>query len=798
MKCKLLLLLSLLTASVSYAQHKIKLQGVAKDSTNLQKIHYLTVSLFKDDTPKTLIANTLTDTAGTFTFTVDTGKYVLAFNSFGYQQLTQKLVISTQTKSDLGIYLMKPQASQLREVVISGTKPLIKQDRDRLIYDVEQDPSAKSESVSEIFRKVPMLSVDGDGNVQMNGQSNFKVLLNGRETALFAQNIKDALKGFPGAIISKIEVITSPSAKYDAEGIGGIINIITKKAIFGYNGFVSVYYSNINYNASTNFSVRSGKLGITGTYYLSGIYDNKTKITSETLPLVPSVYQSRMLTGERTNDRFYNDGNIEISYNVDSLQTLVLYGNISGGNGKNNFVQHINTRLNSSTNIKGLFDQQIKSNFPNYGLGTEFIKKYKSNKEKELSIRFNGQFSKNDELNESSLLSVPSNLFLDNQSYSNNKEYTLQTDFLQPLSNNFKLETGAKVIFRKAESNYSSLSKTDESLPFEPNPLNTDSFGYNQQVYSGYASLNFYVKQINFRTGLRVEHTTVNGDFFSSDTKVKQDYTSLIPDLSMNAKLAKNYTIVLSYTKRLQRPYINTLNPFVNNNDPLNISFGNPDLSAQTIHTISLQNRLVNGSNFASLSFNASYSGNMIVQYANFNEKTGITAITYGNLGKNVEAGSSLVLNGSLSKKVNGGIVLSLRYNKIENKFIATQHAAGFSGLAVGFFAYKITELFTLSGSGGISKQTYNLVNSASSNPFYQINFGYKFFNQKLSTTINFNNFFNKWQNVTALTKDANFTTKTINTSLSRVIYAGFTYNFGKLKENLSKKKGVKNDDLIN
>lgn len=139
----------------------------------------------------------------------------------------------------------------------------------------------------------------------------------------------------------------------------------------------------------------------------------------------------------------------------------------------------------------------------------------------------------------------------------------------------------------------------------------------------------------------------------------------------------------------------------------------------QTIHSISLQNRFIKGANFASISFNASYSGNMIVQYAKFDEQTGITTTTYGNLGRNVEASSSVILNGSLSKKINSGLNLTLRYNKIENKVITTQQAKGFSGLAAGFFAYRITELFTLSGSGGINRQTYNLVNSISSNPFY-------------------------------------------------------------------------------
>jgi outer membrane receptor for ferrienterochelin and colicin len=140
---------------------------------------------------------------------------------------------------------------KLGDVTVTATRPLVEQQDDRLVYNVEDDPSAKSESASDILRKTPYVNVDGDGAIQVNGQSNFRVLLNGRETALFSQNVKEALKGFPGATISRIEVITSPSAKYDAEGVGGIINIITKKKLAGYNGTIN---SNIN-------SIGNGGLG---------------------------------------------------------------------------------------------------------------------------------------------------------------------------------------------------------------------------------------------------------------------------------------------------------------------------------------------------------------------------------------------------------------------------------------------------------------------------------------------------------------------------------------------------------
>ena len=151
--------------------------------------------------------------------------------------------------------------------------------------------------------------------MQVNGQTNFKVLLNGKETSMFAQNIKEALKGFPGALIQKIEVITSPSAKYDAEGVGGIINIITKKKMKGYNGSLSFYQASTGwYNGNLNFSMKTGKWGISYFQYMGGVNGMNAEVTTETLPLKPSIFSRRFLQGEREFDNLWGNGNAEISY----------------------------------------------------------------------------------------------------------------------------------------------------------------------------------------------------------------------------------------------------------------------------------------------------------------------------------------------------------------------------------------------------------------------------------------------------------------------------------------------------
>lgn len=786
----------LLLASSANAQEKIKFKGLVKDSTNQQKLAYAAISFTKVYPSKKAITQTLADTAGLFALDLDTGMYDISIQLIGYHKLAQKIRIDQQP-TQVKTFLLQAQVHLLQQLNIVGKKPLISQQRDRLVYDVEQDPMAQSEALSEVMKRVPMLSMDGEGNIQLNGQRNYKVLLNGRETAMLAQNTTEALRGFPGAAVAKIEVITLPPAKYDAEGIGGLINIITKKAVVGYNGFVYAYYSNLNYQAGTNLNLRAGKFTLTGLYSLSGTYNNKANIHTTTQPLQTALFQQRNLIGQQNVDRFSNSGNFEMSYEIDSLQALIVYGNVGGGNNKSKLEQQIRTDFASSPSQYGLFSQNIRNSFPNYGIGSDFIKKFRSSREKELSFRFNAQFSKNDGLNNSLMAMSTSDLFRQNESYSNNKEYTLQTDFAQPFGSNLKLETGAKVILRHANSDYLSLSKNAEEQPYLPDYSNSDNFAYQQQVYGGYGSLTFSIQKINFRTGLRAEHTVIKGDFYSSATQVNQNYTSLVPDFLVNTQLGKNYTITLGYTKRLQRPYINTLNPFINNNDPLNISFGNPELGPQTIHTLSFQNRLLQGPNFFSLAFNASYSGDMIAQYATFDQATGISTTQYGNVGRNREVAALLSFSTN-RKKFNGGVNATVRYNKVENTLVTSQHEEGFSGTVGIYFNVPIYRTFSISGSGGINRPSLTLVNSLRAIHYYQVNFGYKLFNQKLSATMNVNNFFNKWRTNKSFTNDVNFTTNTVSLTPFRAIYVGLTYNFGQLKEQQSKKKGVKNDDLIN
>ncbi|RZL16412.1 MAG: TonB-dependent receptor [Pedobacter sp.] len=800
MKKSLLFLLLLVTSLYGYTQEPVaNIKGQVADSTNLNKIDYATLLLLDVSTGKT-IKTALTNSEGVFVFNgVVAGTYKITAGAMGYRNSGMIIKKIMAGENDLGTILLSSTSTALKEVAVVARKLLIEQSDDKITFNAENDPSSATSTAIDILRKTPFVTVDGDNNIQVNGQSNFKVLLNGKETALFAQNLKEALKGFPGSLVRKVEVITNPSAKYDAEGIGGIINIITDKKISGSNGSLSTYYSTLtNYQGSANFNTRTGKFGISAFGNAAGSFDDiKSRTLSETIALKPGFYTSRQIAGIRQGKNLGRSGSLEISYDADSLNTFSIYGNAGNSTGKAGFLQTLRTDLSVGAADISHLDLTSSSENRSATFGLDYFRKGKANKEEEFSMRFNGQLSDNDNFSNSLQTRASALDFLKNNSWADNEEYTLQADYLKSLKGSQKLEFGVKGIFRKAIADYESFVRNDPSAPFVLNPANTNTFEYKQEVVSAYGSYNFKLGKYAFRTGIRGEKTTVEGAFSSSSTLVKQDYFNVIPNLQVTRRWNDVFSSVLGYTVRLQRPSITNLNPFINNTDPLNISYGNPDLGAQTFHNVTLQTRMIKGNSFAGVTLYLSSSNNLIAQYAIFDALTGVTQTTSGNIGREEQV--SVIFNFSTRIGNNLSVWANsiVRYNTVDSRGAQAIVQDGYSGNFYTGGNLKLSDWFNISGSGGFNRQSNSVLGPGGYYSSYQVNFGYVLLKDKLSGTVNFNNTFKKDFYAKSYVENANFQTVNTNINPYRVIYFGMTYRFGKLKENVSRKKGVNNDDLL-
>jgi outer membrane receptor protein involved in Fe transport len=778
-----------------FAQAKMKLSGTVSDST--KPLAYVTVRLLKKNSP-TPLQTALTKENGNFQLTKpDTGAYILSFTHTGF---AEKLVPITVGATDMQIdpVRLSKASGLMKEVVVTAQRPIVEQQDDKIIFNVEDDPTNKSETALDILRKTPFVTVDGEDNIKINGKSNFKVLLNGRETSMFARNIKEALRGFPGAAISKIEVITTPSAKYDGEGIGGLINIITKKKIVGYNGTLSSFSrtSDKMNNLSLNGNAKFGKIGISA-FLNTGFTDPVLQHnTNTTIPGNSIFYTKRTLDGDQFNSSTWSFGNAELSYEIDSLNTVSLYTNIDSWSNKNVSDQTIITDFAATPSTVSYYDLKNKTNNPGINIGSDYIRRFKKKKDQEFSLRFLGEFGKNDSKLTSFQDNPGTDRYLMNNSYAVNNQYTIQADNSIPFKSG-KLEGGLKAILRRASSDFQSFIKYSEAENYKMNTANTDFFDYRQDVISLYSMYSLRLKKSNFRFGARVEFTNVNGNFVSSNTKVKSTYTTLLPNIQWTNKISAITTLVLNYTKRLQRPFIWDLNPFVFNNDSLNISYGNPDLGPQTTHALGVQLRFTKGNTFAGINIEGSYSGNRILQYSSFDPTTGITETTSLNIGKEFQSSLNLNLSAKPTPKWSLFINSSIRYIRLKSNIDPTQSN---NGVGVNFNmnnSYRFSPKFMISSFIGLWKDPQTIQTTFPFTTWHNVAFNYKILNNKVNISLRAVNFLQKDFNNKIITEDKNFYNTNSTRIPRRAAVLALTWNFGKLTENVSKKKGVTNDDIL-
>ncbi len=789
--------LSILPGDV-FSQTKMKLSGTVSDSS--KPLALVTVRIFKKNNPAPLQI-TLSKDNGSFQFNKpDTGNYTLSFTYTGFAEKRINITVASQA-GDMQIDPVQLSGATgiLKEVVVNSQRPMVEQSDDKIVFNVEDDPTNKTETAIDILRKTPFVSVDGEDNIKVNGKSNFKVLLNGRETSMFARNVKEALRGFPGALISKIEVITTPSAKYDGEGIGGLINIITKKKVVGYNGTLSTFSrtSDKLNNFSVNGNAKVGKIG--ASVFLHTGFTDPVLLhnTNTTIPSTQNIYAKRTLDGDQHSNSGWSFGNAELSWDPDSLNTISLYTNIDSWSNKTVTEQTITTDFASSPSTVSYYNLNNKSNNPGVNVGSDYIKHFKKNKEREFSLRFLGEFGKNDSKLNSFQDNPGTDRYLVNNSYAINNQYTIQADNSIPIKKTGKFEGGVKAILRRASSDFQSLVKYDQAENYKMNSANTDYFKYTQDVISLYSMYSFRLKKSSFRFGARIEYTNVDGNFISSNTKVKNSYTTLLPNIQFTNRVSKVTTLVFTYTKRLQRPYIWDLNPFVYNNDSLNISYGNPDLGPQTVHALSGQLRYGKGNTFTGINIEGSYSDNKILQYSSFDPQTGITKATSLNIGKEFQSSLNLNFNTKINPKWNLFVNGSLRYSTVTNNSDASQSNSGFGCNFNLNTSYKFSNKFTVSSYLGLWKDPQTIQTTYPFSTWHNVALNYKVFKGKINISLRAVNYFEKTHDYKTITKDQNF----YNTNITRQIRRGgvlvLTWNFGKLTENVSKKKGVSNDDLL-
>ncbi|WP_443944375.1 TonB-dependent receptor domain-containing protein [Pedobacter sp. AW1-32] len=805
MKRNLLLILLLFSFYGAWAQFPTGFGGGAKkpavlgritatilDSATKQPIDYATISLISIKTNKSVNGG-VTDAKGKLSLqNVAPDAYKLMIGFIGYKTKSVN-VTTTPEKPDqnIGNIVIVSNENTLADVQVQGTKAVIENKIDRMVYNAEADGTNAGGDATDVMRKVPMLSVDMNGNVQLKGGS-VRVLINGKPSGTMAASVSDALKMIPAEQIKSVEVITSPSAKYDAEGSGGIINIITKKSnAEGVSGSINTTAGTRQNNGAFNLTAKSGRLSVNTSLGGNFAYaqDTRTLMVNNTTVTNAQTGASTVNNiGQDGISRWSRDGyngslGVDYDFNAyNNISSTIKYNHFyNGGPGTGMYT------------VNGLNFDNIRRMDMSRGNVDWNVDYRKTSKKEGEEFTISGQLSTGQSPTAFSNILAPigdpvNQVVTNSDNTVKNKEYTAQTDYTYPFSKKTILEVGAKGIFRNVTSQYGTGATGSD-------------FDYSQDVAAAYGVLSFdLTNKIKFKGGLRAEYTAISFNTLNNTGVEKNDYLNLFPSFVVSQTMKKGATLKLSYNRRVQRPSEAYLNPFSNTSDPYNIQQGNPRLAPELSHNVELgYSTFIKGS---MISANVYYrrTGGVIESsvLATNNGSDNRTLTTYINVGTAQTYGLNLF--GSYNIKPKWTVMGNFAANTYEVSNNATNISTGtfmnysvFFRSAYGFGKGYNAELFNVITSKRRTYQGYT-------DPFYIYGASFKkdILNKKGSIGVNVLNPFTKNLHIKTV-NNANNGTSTVFQTMDiyyplRSFGVNFSYSFGKLK--FTEKKKIKNDDI--
>jgi outer membrane receptor protein involved in Fe transport len=784
-----------------------RITGTVTEAATGKPVSYATVSIL-DASGKAVNGGVAGDDGKFVLAGVPAGTYTVQVTFLGFKDETRPgVVVEPGGTVALGSITLGASAQALKEVVVTGRKQLIEERVDRTIYNADVDKTTAGGDATDVLKRVPLLSVDLDGNVSLRGSSNIRVLINNKPSTIAASSIADALKQIPADQIQTVEVITSPSAKYDAEGSGGIINIVLKKDSNLRGGSLSADLGTglRASNLGLNGSYRTGKMGFSLGGFGRTSYNQPGSFVNDQTTF--DANRTVLSTNRQTADTRRNDifGRYTLGWDWDldkhnSLSASVAYGLRNSYNYQDRLttVSSIAAQ-NSVRNVKTTDESATVDASLNYTHTYE-------TPQREFSILT--LYSRNNRTNNflndilgSSDYATTSRRRNDNDSY--NQEMTAQFDYQSPTFKNQLLELGVKDIYRRVNSEYAYFLTTGNNDNFVLDPTQeANNFNYRQNVASGYATYTVGLpKGFTLKPGVRYEYTTISAEFSQGQDKNPNipDYGVLVPSVNLSRKFDNGNVLKLAYNRRIQRPSLQFLNPNRQAPNPLQATEGNPRLAPEYTNnyelgysTVVKQKVNLNMSAFVrnttgSIQAIRQPDGNVIVT-------------TYANAGKEDAYGASIFASVNAGKlTLNGGV--DSYYAVLDNQNSDRLYAARNTGFVYNTRAqvsYALSKMWAIQGFGFYRGQQVQLQGYQSGFGIYSLNIRRNFADGRGGIGFGAENFFTG-----KITIRNEVNTPLLAQTSSNVIHnlnfkVNLSYRIGKLTtdQRPRNRKGVRNDDL--
>jgi hypothetical protein len=826
MKLKLSVLLWLLLSCINiFAQNSSKsfeIKGLLLDSLTKESEPYATINVTRKDSTAKSVKMFVTDGKGHFDSDIQgDGEFVVTISSLGRVPVVKNIMVKSGDKLvDMGTLYIHSATKELTGVEVVAQKPLVKADIDKIEYSIQDDPDSKTNSLLEMLRKVPLVTVDGEDKIKVNGSSSFKVFVNGKPNSLMSNNPTEVLKSMPANSVKKIEVITNPGPKYDAEGIGGILNIITEgRGMEGYTVTLSGNVGNQYAGSGAFGTVQKGKLTVSANYEYS--YNNSQRSynggSRKITGAVTETSSNVDYNGDGKSHGNFQSGSIEASYDIDTLRLVSMsFGLWGGGNRSSSSTSVTATApLTGDELYRYTSVSPAKSSWYSIDGGIDyqrlfhvkdrmFTLSYKINTDPNTSHSYYDYNDKNAATDWQDFVRRMTDQHDDGSQ--NTTEQTFQADYTTPFKKIHTLQTGVKYILRNNRSDNDRYTMP-EGGDYTFDEDHSSHYKHRNDIFAAYLGYALKVKKISARLGLRYEHTLQDVKYLlGRGENFTKNFDDMVPSASIGYKLSDFSNFNFSYNLRIYRPGIWYLNPYIDDSDPTNISQGNSNLTSEKNHSLTLTYSSFTQKLTLNVSMRYSFTNNSIENFSSLVKDTEIDGLQ-NPTGKSVMYNTYRNIGSSRNATMSGYV----NWNPNPNTRIYTNLSGGYSYLNDGkdisnhgwnMFAYGGIQQ-TLSHDWRIGVNFFGqtpwimLQGKGSSYYDYGVNVTKTFLNKRLSISAYANNFFKKYMKSTYTTENTNFVLDNWNRYSRQRFGISVSFRIGELSASVKKAEhSISNDDV--
>lgn len=785
-----------------------KLAGKVIDADTKEVVEFATVSLFR--LPKdTLIGGIVTDANGSFELeNLRPGKYKLIIAFMGYKSLIiDTLLLRKFEERNLGLLTLGTNEKVLKEVTIETQQDMVKNTIDKKVFDAEKLAIANGGSANDVLTQVPTVSVDIDGNISLRGSGNVTILIDGRPSGMSGAGRAGVLSGIPASAIESVEVITNPSAKYDPDGMSGIINIVLKKnKLQGTNGNATISAgTNNKYNANVSYNFRKNKVNLYTNY--SFRYNERFGL-GDVKRITYAGDSANYLIQKNNSDNLNRNHSAKIGmdYNASKLATFGFNVTLNYEN-KTETEKLVNNSENEIEQLASAFNRY--TNNPSNGLSQDYNINYRKrfkNPKQLLSIE--GNYSINN--NQSNSIYQQENFWEDYQEinpywfYQNNKSktnFSINTntiDFESPLFKNGKIESGLKNTNRVIDNDFYSETFNNSTESFLADDSLNNRFVYHENIYAAYTSYGQTLGKWSYKAGLRAEQANTKSTLINNDSSFVNNYFNIFPTAFINRKINDKQEIQLNYGRRINRPGTRQLSPFTDYSNPLILRVGNPYLNPEYTHNLEFS-YLYNHKkiNFSTTVFYRK-TVDLIMRNISINANNQ-TIVTFTNLGSSENMGIETVSRIELYKWWN----ITANLNGFQTVIKGTNQDGEINTSNLSWNAKILSNMLLKKGWSLQASGLYNARNIMAQGtilPMSQIDFALKkeVFKNKGTFTLSVTDIFDQMR-FRINTSGSNFSQEAERKRETRIATLTFNYRFGSgdfaQRRSKSKENDYKNDD---